>query len=117
METFGQVRIRLSEHRHLCHLSSTEAGTRAVSFHSSRRGGTKHGSRRKARQFCKVKHLREQHVRGRASSYAAGGCVGSGHVGGETLDGAAASLLAPKTIPTSPAYITATITVAVVYCS
>jgi len=67
METFGQVRIRLSEHRHLCQLWSWNPGP----FLFPLVGGTKHGSRRKARQFCKVKHLREQHVRGRASSYIA----------------------------------------------
>lgn len=111
METFGQVRIRLSEHRHLCHPSSSEAGTpgRFFSLPQSAVQNTvrdgKHGS------FSKVKHLREQHVRGRASLY-----TRKADVGGETLDGDAASLPAPKTIPTSPAYITATITMAVVYC-
>lgn len=44
---------------------------RAVSFSSSRRHKN---TRREARQFYKVKHLREQHVRGRVSSYAGGEC-------------------------------------------
>lgn len=75
METFGQVRIRLSEHRHLCQLRNPGP------FLFPLVGSTKHGSRRKARQFCKVKHLREQHVRGRASSYTAGGMSEEGDFG------------------------------------
>lgn len=45
-------------------------------------GGAKRGSQRKARQFCKVKHLREHHVRERVSSYTSRDVA-------ETLDGVA----------------------------
>lgn len=74
METFGQVCIRLSEHRHLCHLSRAKAESPRPFLSSLAATAAQNTARdeggRAARQFCKVKHLREQHVRGRgASSY------------------------------------------------
>lgn len=111
METFGQLRIRLSVCTgHLCPTSAAKAESPGFRFFFL------YESRRKARQFCKVKHLREQHVRGRMRVHI--------HLVREELGRDVRRRLGTPLLSSHqnlsrrmPAYIAATITVAVVYCS
>lgn len=96
METFGQLRIRLSVCTgHLCPTSAAKAESPGFRFFFL------YESRRKARQFCKVKHLREQHVRGRmrVHIHLVREELQGGMLGGD-LEHGTAPLLTPKPIST-----------------